>query len=231
LGHNLSIHPAFGAYALMPEADGQPWRAVPQSYHVSGLHDHLVSYEGAVVPPSMASAALPFLGHELTRWMDAWDRVEQFGLMVRDTGTGSVHQGPGGRTLIRYDVTPRVLQAFKAGAAGVAELFLRGGADEVVLPIRGSRPLRTVAEARALIDSPLGARDFAAMGFHPLGTARMGASDRTSVVDFEHRVHGTRGLYVADGSVVPTSLGVNPQVTIMAFALRAADAIAADLSA
>lgn len=231
LGRNLSIHPAFGAFALMPEADGRPWAAVPQSYWVGGLHDDLVSYEGAVVPPSMASAALPFLGPELTRWMDAWDRVEQFGLMVRDTGVGSVHEGPGGRTLIRYDVTPRVLRAFKAGAAGLAELFLRGGADEVVLPIRGSRPLRTVAEARALIDSPLHPRDFTAMGFHPLGTARMGASERTSVVDFEHRVHGTHGLYVADGSVVPTSLGVNPQVTIMAFALRAADAIAADLAA
>ncbi len=231
LGRNLSIHPAFGAYALMPEADGEPWRAVPQGYHVSGLRDELVSYEGAVVPPSMASAALPFLGSELTRWMDAWDRVEQFGLMVRDTGVGSVHEGPRGRTLIRYDVTPRVLQAFTAGAAGLAELFLRGGADEVVVPVRGSRPLRTVAEARALAERPLKPRDFTAMGFHPLGTARMGASDRTSVVDFEHRVHGTRGLYVADGSVVPTSLGVNPQVTIMAFALRAADAIAADLAA
>jgi choline dehydrogenase-like flavoprotein len=231
VGRNLSIHPAFGAFALMPEADGQPWRAVPQGYQVSGLHDDLVSYEGVVVGPSMASAALPFLGEELTRWMDSWDRVEQFGLMVRDTGVGSVHEGPGGRTLLRYDVTPRVLQAFKAGATGLAELFLRGGADEVVVPVRGVGPLRTVAEARALLERPLKARDFTAMGFHPLGTARMGTSDRTSVVDFEHRVHGTRGLYVADGSVVPTSLGVNPQVTIMAFALRAADAIAADLPA
>lgn len=231
VGRNLSIHPAFGAYAMLPDNDGRPWQAVPQGYRVSGLHDDLVSYEGAVVPPSMASATLPFMGAELTRWMDAWDRVEQFGLMVRDTGVGCVHDGPGGRTLIRYDVSPRVLQAFKAGAAGLAELFLRGGADEVVLPIRGSRPLRTVEEARDLMDGPLKARDFAAMGFHPLGTARMGGSDRTSVVDYEHRVHGTRGLYVADGSVVPTSLGVNPQVTIMAFALRAADAIAADLAA
>lgn len=231
VGRNLSIHPAFGAFALMPEADRQPWRAVPQSYQVTGLHDDLVSYEGAVVPPSMASAALPLLGPELTRWMDAWDRVEQFGLMVRDTGVGSVHRGPGGRTLIRYDVTPRVRQAFTAGAAGLAELFLRGGADEVVLPVRGLGPIRTVAQARALLDRSFPARAFTAMGFHPLGTARMGASDRTSVVDFDHRVHGTRGLYVADGSVVPTSLGVNPQVTIMAFALRAADAIAADLRA
>jgi choline dehydrogenase-like flavoprotein len=231
LGRNLSIHPAFGAYAMMPAADGKPWNAVPQSYHVTGLGDELVTYEGAVAPPSMASAALPFVGDELTRWMDSWDRVEQFGLMVRDTGVGSVHQGPGGRTLIRYDVTPRVLQAFTTGAAGLAELFLRGGADEVALPIRGSRPIRSVEEAQALGAARLKPRDFSALGFHPLGTARMGLDARTAVVDFHNRVFGTTRLYVADGSVVPTSLGVNPQMTIMAFALRTADAIAGDLGA
>ena len=42
-----------------------------------------------------------------------------------------------------------------------------------------------------------------------------------NMVDFEHRVHGTENLYVVDGASVPSSLGVNPQVTIMAMALRA----------
>ena len=67
------------------------------------------------------------------------------------------------------------------------------------------------------------------MGFHPLGTARMGAGPDSAVVDFGHRVFGTRSLYVVDGSAVPTSLGVNPMLTIMAMALRAADVIADDL--
>lgn len=90
--------------------------------------------------------------------------------------------------------------------------------------------MRTIRDARAIATADLKPNHFTAAGFHPLGTARMGADSRTAVVDFENRVFGTRGLYVADGSVVPSSLGVNPQVTIMAFALRAADAIAADLA-
>jgi len=54
----------------------------------------------------------------------------------------------------------------------------------------------------------------------------MGASARTSVVDAEHRVWGIRGLYVADASTFPSASGVNPMLTVMAIAHRAAGVIA-----
>jgi choline dehydrogenase-like flavoprotein len=65
------------------------------------------------------------------------------------------------------------------------------------------------------------------MAFHPLGTARAGADPGASVVDPELQVHEVAGLYVADGSVVPSSLGVNPQITIMALAARLARRLSA----
>jgi choline dehydrogenase-like flavoprotein len=49
------------------------------------------------------------------------------------------------------------------------------------------------------------------------------------VLDADQQVHDTPGLYVVDGAAVPSSLGVNPQVTIMALATRAAERIAARL--
>ena len=55
--------------------------------------------------------------------------------------------------------------------------------------------------------------------YHPMGTAAMGAR---GAVDGFGRVHAAERLVVPDASVFPTSLGVNPQVTIMAFATRAA---------
>jgi choline dehydrogenase-like flavoprotein len=65
------------------------------------------------------------------------------------------------------------------------------------------------------------------MAFHPLGTARAGADPAASVVDPHLQVHGIGGLYVADGSVVPSALGVNPQITIMALAARLARELSA----
>jgi choline dehydrogenase-like flavoprotein len=60
------------------------------------------------------------------------------------------------------------------------------------------------------------------MAFHPLGTARAAARPDCGVVDGDLAVHGVWGIYVADGSVVPSALGVNPQLTIMALATRLA---------
>ena len=50
----------------------------------------------------------------------------------------------------------------------------------------------------------------------------MGSDPTRAVVDSEGRPGGTEALYIADGSVVPTSLGVNPQLTVMTMALRIA---------
>ena len=62
--------------------------------------------------------------------------------------------------------------------------------------------------------------------YHPLGTCKMGRDPATSVVGLDHQVHDVPGLYIVDGSTVPSALGVNPQLTIMAMATRAAEKIA-----
>ena len=108
----------------------------------------------------------------------------------------------------------------------MAEMLLRGGGEEVFLGVGPLGSVSTVAEARAIEHQSLRAMDFSLLGAHPLGTCRMGTDASNGVVDPEHRVFGTDNLYVVDGSVVPTSLGVNPQITIMAMALRAGERLA-----
>jgi len=71
--------------------------------------------------------------------------------------------------------------------------------------------------------------DFVWLSYHPLGTCQMGQDPKTSVVGLDHETHDVAGLFVVDGSTVPGPLGVNPQLTIMAMATRAAEGIAAKL--
>jgi choline dehydrogenase-like flavoprotein len=64
---------------------------------------------------------------------------------------------------------------------------------------------------------------------HPGGGARMGSDAGSSVVGFDHRVHGFSNLYVSDPSVFPSAPSVDPSLTIMAFAYVAADAVHGNL--
>lgn len=66
---------------------------------------------------------------------------------------------------------------------------------------------------------------------HPCGTLRFGSDPKTSVLDANCKAHDLDNLYVADASFLPTSMGVNPSLTIAANALRVADVIAARLQA
>lgn len=230
LGRNLSIHPALGMLARS-DAIQSPWNAIPQSYGIEGLVDERVRFEGFWAPPQFSGLSIPFIGEELTRWMDAAAQVGQYGFMVRDRNVGRIHRGLGGSPIIRYDVTADVLERFRRGSAVLAELLLRGGADEVLAGVGSVGTIHSIEEARQIAEMDLKPSDFRPMAFHPLGTCRMGPDAERSVVDFEHRVHGTQNLYVVDGSSVPTSLGVNPQVTIMAMAERAAKLLAQRLNA
>jgi len=95
--------------------------------------------------------------------------------------------------------------------------------------VHGFDELRGEDDLARLRCAKLSARDFDLSAYHPLGTARMGPDARSSVVGPDHAVHGVSDLYVCDGAAVPSSLAVNPQVTIMALATRAAEGLAARL--
>ncbi|WP_369199032.1 GMC family oxidoreductase N-terminal domain-containing protein [Streptomyces djakartensis] len=60
---------------------------------------------------------------------------------------------------------------------------------------------------------------------HPLGSARLGDDPATSALTDSHELRGHQGLFITDGSAVPTSLTVNPSLTIAALAERATAAI------
>jgi cholesterol oxidase len=65
---------------------------------------------------------------------------------------------------------------------------------------------------------------------HPLGGCPMSDDPAAGVVDHRGRVHGYEGLYVSDGAIVPTALGVNPSKTIAALAERNVEHLLAERS-
>ena len=224
LGRHLTIHPASAARALMDE-ELDPWRGVPQSFFVDELADEGILLEGIAGPPDQAAMSTPGQGAEHRERIQAVRRTATFGVMVADTGEGRV-RSLAGRPLVRYDLHPQDAERFRRGFVLLARIFFAAGAREVLIPLKGVPILRD-GDVGPLERARVGPQHVGAMAFHPLGTARAGADPRRSVCDTDLAVRGVGGLYVADGSVLPSSPQVNPQVTIMALATRLAEHLTA----
>jgi choline dehydrogenase-like flavoprotein len=154
--------------------------------------------EGIAGPPDYVAMGLPVAGERHRELMTGYRNLAQFGLMISDDSRGRV-RSLGGRPVVRYDLSDTDAAKVRTGLDRLEELFRAAGAKEVLRP-----------------------HDLKLMAFHPLGTARMDARPSHGVLDGHGRVHGAEGVYVCDGSAVPSSLGVNPQITIMTLATRLA---------
>lgn len=220
-GDELSVHPAAKVFALFDEPVGGA-RGVPQGVGLDDPADAAIRYEGVATPRELAALTMPVEGRRLAWWMERHEQVATFGFMIRDESRGRVRY-PLGRTrpLVRYHLAARDLQRMLHGMRRVGEAFFAAGARRVLLPLNIAGNEFASADELAAADlSRIRPAALQTMAFHPLGTCGLGR-----VVDANLEL--CPGVHVCDGSVVPEAPGVNPQITIYAFALRLADRLLA----
>ena len=220
IGRNMTLHPAFRMFARFDERlDG--WRGALQSAYSRSLEHEGITLVGLFVPPGVLAATMPGFGNEHVRRASDIPHLAVFGGMIHDEGGGAVRRGPGREPIFTYDMSETDKQRIPNLIRKMGDAFFAAGAREVFPPILGQAGL-TADAFRAKDFSKVPGLKLECSSQHPLGSARMGVSADSSVVQSSGETWGARGLYVVDGSVVPTSLGVNPQLTIMALATRIA---------
>jgi choline dehydrogenase-like flavoprotein len=142
------------------------------------------------------------------------------GLVEGDEG-GRVWLDSSGRRRFDYPISPPLQEALPHSHRALAELLLAAGAEELLTFHRSPLRLRGPADLSALASAPYGAHHHSIFSAHVMGGCAMGPDLRNSVVGPDLRHHDIENLFVVDGSVLPTALGVNPSQTIYALAHRA----------
>jgi choline dehydrogenase-like flavoprotein len=213
-GRHLVIHPTVGSFARFPQ-EIRMWSGVTQGYYVDCWDEGYLLQTYTTTPDQYFLTLQAPTGESSMEVMADLSHLASAGVLVHDEDSeGQVRHTPAGPDL-SYHLGDGDIKRLVLGMRRVAEVFFAAGGEWVHPGRVGLPKIMAGDDIEACLPLDLPAHELILYASHPMGTCRMGADPNASVVDPEGRVWGWKNLRVADASVFPTSLGVNPQITTM----------------
>jgi long-chain-alcohol oxidase len=239
VGRNLRLHPGTAAMGLFDEPV-RWWEGTLQARYSAELRrrhgPYAPIFETVPVHPGTAAVALPWRSAADHRaLMERSASMSLVGVLCRDAGAGRVRVDRDGSPRVRWRLAAGDEARMAAGLAAAGEVLAAAGAGQVLslhgrgLAFRPGPPEAHRAWAEATRRAGFGGGRAALFSYHQMGSCRIGTDPATSAVGPDHQTHEVEGLYVADASLFPTASGVNPMLSVMALAHRAAGLLAARL--
>lgn len=242
LGRRTFLHPTVISAALMPGLVNAHSGA-PQTVYSDHFLDTVpidgplgFKLEAPPLHPVIFSTTMAGYGAQHAATMRNFNRTHVLLALLRD---GFHDESRGGRVLLRDDGSPMldyplndfVFEGIRRAFFAMAEIQFASGAMEAYPVHEDAAPYRSWREAKAGIAAmdlrPLSTRVVSA---HVMGGCAMSAEPRDGVVDPSGRHHHLRNVSIFDGSLFPTSIGANPQLSIYAIVARLASALATELT-
>ena len=224
LGKYFRAHPGTGIFGCYDDPVDMNVGATQGWASTAFRESPGLKLETLAIPPELVASRFAGGGVELMKRLQEYRHVAMWCHAVRAESTGTVRASLfGSRPVVRYTLDRADMERFRQGMILLAKQHVAAGARAIIPGIAGMPFKLEAHEIDKLDDAPLDPRNYIAILSHLFGGCVMGKDPSTSVVDASGRVHGVEGLVVADASVIPTNLGVNPQHTIMALAATFAE--------
>ena len=234
VGKRTFLHPVVGIAARFPQAI-RGFYGAPQSISSHQFIDRgtdKIGYFIEVAPthPILASTAASSFGVPQQNFMKSLSHlsfliaIHADGIHPEDQG-GTIRISADQRPKVSYPIQPLMKEAFVHAHKSLAQLAFGAGADSIhTLHVKGD-PLQKETYLEQLSTREFGNLHHGIFSAHQMGGLPMGTDPNISIVNKNHKHHTLDNLFVVDGSVFPTALGVNPSQTIYAMALRASQHI------
>jgi choline dehydrogenase-like flavoprotein len=240
VGRRTFLHPTVVSAAVMTDPV-EGWSGAPQTVYSDAFLDDAppggpIGYklEAPPIHPILAAITLPGHGEAHARIMRQLSHMHVLIALLRDgfhpaSAGGTVRLADDGTPVLDYPLDDYVWDGVRRAFASMAEIQFAAGARQVMPVHARGTPYDDVAGARAAIASfDLAPLVTPVVSAHVMGGCPMGPDVRRAAVDRGGRYHHLANLFVADGSLFPTSIGANPQLSIYAIAAKLATAWAAE---
>ena len=233
VGRNLHLHPAIFVGGLFDE-EVDAYQGIPQSFYVDHFLDLARTPASGYLlmpafgPMALVAAIMPSFGREHTDLMRSYRNIAGLLVLLHDRSSGRVTVNRKGSPVIRYRLSRTDRASLIEGLIHGAQLLFAAGAKEITLPYTQRIIIKRESDLEMIRQRGIVENDILIASSHPQGTLRMGSNPHKSVVDCYGEAHAVKGLFVADASLLPTSVGIPPMLTIAAMADRIARRMAAN---
>jgi choline dehydrogenase-like flavoprotein len=242
VGKRTFLHPTIVSAAIMPERI-DPFAGAPQSIFSDHFLDTVpvdgpigFKLEAAPAHPLLMAITLPGHGRAHAQWMRELPHLHVALALLRDgfhpeSPGGTVTLDGSGAPVLDYPMTPFVWEGVRRAFRAMTEIQFAAGA-KTVMPIHGEGTAFTsFADSRRAIDTfALAPIATTVVSAHVMGGCPIGADSAHAAVDTSGRYHHLANLHVLDGSLFPTSIGANPQLSIYGIIARLATDLAGALT-
>lgn len=217
IGKTLAVHPTVKLAARFPEALNVP-DDVPV-HQVKEFAPHL-SFGGSASNPGLVALNLLDQWSSFKHAVTQWQHISVYYAAITSEGRGRVRSFPRMKDpVVTYGLTIRDRELLRSGLARLALLMLEAGAVEVYPSFKGAPSVKNRRDL-ATMQKAFSATKATVMTVHLCSTVPMGEKAGQTGADSFGLVHGCSNIYVNDASLLPTAPGVNPQASVMAFAIR-----------
>ncbi len=178
-------------------------------------------------PPMFQSTVMPGWWDDHFKNMQRYNRMACTGVLVGSDSNAEARIAGLTKREIRYTPTPKDFDTLLDGLILAGEIYFAAGAECVMPNTFDYYEYKSADELKAKLKQRVKDNSDITVGTgHPQGGNRMSMYEKQGVVNNEFKVYGYKNLFVCDASVIPSSLGVNPQITVMTLANYAAPIIA-----
>ncbi len=217
VGKNLTVQPVSEAFGFFNEKI-RGSVGMPQGYYVNEFEDEGIVIEVAFPPPEIFGMKLAVFGEAQKALMKKYQYASASHALIAGNANGRLQATAEGVPRIFYFIDDEEASLLYKGMMHMCEILLASGAYEVYPVTAHQNALRTKDEIKKFFSPPPPKSDLLLLCYHPLGTCRLGTRAKTSVVKPDFETWDIKNFYICDGSVFPTPLGTNPQITIMSMA-------------